>query len=264
MLLNDPSTVRRPTGNCGSPGHAAPFAHAAEMGVLRLTWFGPDPRSTPPAELAWATSMAWKMNRRSSALMVNPFPTGAVCACADVIGYRARSRAWLSRSVLRQRLLSLIFMKLICKYPLIVRPALVALPEGDVRRSTPSEGIRQTTHCNPSRQCVTGRIWCGLSSSFYNLESDPDPAATGVRRVIFVTPRRQDNPRPQNDSCRTRQVSGSARSRTFSRRNAGGHRARHELELVSITSGEKQRGRGRRLRSKLLRPGPRARSANLE
>src|SRR3954467_3628439 len=130
MLLNDPSTVRRPTGNCGSPGHSAPFAHAAEMGVLRLTWFGPDPRSTPPAEWAWATSMAWKMNRRSSALMVNPFPTGAVCACADVIGYRARSRAWLSRSVLRQWLLSLILMKLICKYPLIVTPASSRFREG--------------------------------------------------------------------------------------------------------------------------------------
>src|SRR3954469_23874913 len=121
-LLNVPSTVRRPTGSCGSAPHAFPAEHPAEMGVRRLTWFGPAPRSGLPAALNWATSIAWKMNRRSLLSMVNPFPTGAVCACTWVAGYIAMSRTWLKTTMLRHWLLALILTRLICKPPISLRP----------------------------------------------------------------------------------------------------------------------------------------------
>src|SRR4051812_37517779 len=59
------------------------------------------------------------MNRRSPASMGNPAPTGAVCARAEVTGYRASIKTWLTRSVLRNWLLSLILMRLIREYPLV-------------------------------------------------------------------------------------------------------------------------------------------------
>ena len=90
--------------------------------MRRLTWFGPSPRSGLPAALNWATSIAWKMNRRSSSLMVNPAPTGAVCACTRVAGYMAMSRTWPKTTMLRHWLLALNLTRLICKPPISLRP----------------------------------------------------------------------------------------------------------------------------------------------
>src|SRR5439155_22714393 len=74
-LVNDPSTVRRPSGSCG-------------FGVpKRLTWFGPGPRSVPPAVWSWAISIARKMNRRPAASSTNAALTGAPYVC--IVGLNA-------------------------------------------------------------------------------------------------------------------------------------------------------------------------------
>src|SRR3954462_9312572 len=126
------------------------------------------------------------MNRRSPASIGNPAPTGATCAYTGATGYRTSIRSWLTRSVLRNWLLSLILMRLIREYPLVCafdkqhcNRAHQARLDGPNREWTAGSAVVSES---------TAQLAKRLPRSFIERGSDPDPAAAGFRARHFSCP----------------------------------------------------------------------------
>src|SRR3954469_6325841 len=126
------------------------------------------------------------MNRRSPASIGNPAPTGATCAYTGATGYRTSIRSWPTRSVLRNWLLSLILMRLICEYPLVC-----AFDKQHCNRA------RQAGLDGRNREWTAGPAVVGESTAqpgtvaeeFYGAnKAIPILPQQAFERVIFVSP----------------------------------------------------------------------------